>query len=223
MNMFLAKSNLYTAAGLSAIVTMMSLGRLMDGMDYVVAHVLLTFCVMMFVAGAVTAWGRCAGMAGVLTDRRRFACGAVVAIVLSLLLLPVNLMWIDPVLRDSIPGGGASSPLAMAFPSSMSGRISLLMWSAGFHALFLQAAPMSLFARLSGRQSIALLLTVMFRAFVTAQQVAATGMTEGVWLFHVSAMLTNVVGCLLFARFGLVPAMLFGAGATLHVFLGGGQ
>ena len=219
MRDYFAESNLPRAAALASILTLMSVGRLVEGGKPLALFVPTTFAAMVFVSAAVTAWGRRAGMAGIVTDRRTFLRGAGIAAALSLLALPVTALWLDPTLRRAVLGATRSGMAELSYPSTLRGCLSLLLWSAGFQVMFLQAGPMSFFARLTGRASVSVVLCIAFRAYVAYRQVADAGMTESVLPFVVTATVTCGAGCMLFARFGLAPAVLLAAGLDLHVFV----
>ena len=221
MRDYLSESNLVKAAGLAVVLTVMSLGRLIEARQPLGLYIPATFVAMTLIAGAVTAWGQRAGMPGIVTDRRTFLRGAAVAAGLSLLALPLYLFVLDPLLKTALLTSRHRTIVELSYPSTWEGRLSLVLWSAGFQALFLQAAPMSLFARLTGRRSAAVGLCLALRAYVSYRQVASAGVADGVPLLFVSALVTTAAGCVVFARFGLAPAMLFAAGLDLHVFFAG--
>jgi len=79
MRDYLSESNLFKAAGLAALLTVMSLGRLVQAGVPLGLYVPATFVVMTLVSGAVTAWGRHAGMPGIVTGRRTLLRGLAVA------------------------------------------------------------------------------------------------------------------------------------------------
>jgi hypothetical protein len=219
MRSYLALVNLYQAAGLSAVVTLMAVGRIAQGQMPLGAYIPLTFGSMLFVAGAVTAWGAKAGMPGVVTDGRTLRRGLAVAAGLSLLALPFYLFGVDPYLRELLSEPRYRHLLDLTLPGTIGGRLSLILWSAGFQMMFLVAAPMSLFARLTQRRWAAILLCLVLRSYVLYRQMAHADMTDGAALFYTASLLSTAAGCAVFARFGLVPAMLLAAGFDVHVFL----
>ncbi|MCX6995710.1 MAG: hypothetical protein NTV49_01160 [Kiritimatiellaeota bacterium] len=81
------------------------------------------------------------------------------------------------------------------------------------------AAPMSFFARLTNRRSVALGLCLALRAYVLHRQMAAAGLSAALPLFLVPALAITLAGGLLFARYGLAPAMLFAAAMELRLLL----
>jgi len=137
---------------------------------------------------------------------------------LSLLALPLYVFWLDPILSAALQGAPRRSLMALSYPSTVTGRLSLVLWSAGFQTMFLQAAPMSLFGRLTERRSVAVGLCMALRAYVACRQMAEAGLPGGMSFFVASVLVTSAVGCVVFARFGFVPSMLFAAGLDLHVF-----
>ena len=76
----------------------------------------------------------------------------------------------------------------------------------------------SLFARLTKHSGIAILLSIATRAYIATKQVGVNGIAEHGSIFVFSAVIANAAGCVVFARFGLVPAMLLAAGLGLNVF-----
>ena len=218
MRDFLSESNLRTSLPLSAVLTLMTIGRLVQGDRPLILYVPMTFLVMMFLAGAVAAWGQRAGMAGLVTERRTLAMGVAVAAGLSLLALPIHLFWLDPTLRTALQGAVQPPVAALTYPPTIGGCVALLLWSAGFQTLFLQAAPMSLAVRLTGSRLAAIGLCLALGIFVTHLHAAKAGMTANAGLMVVSTSVATAAGCMVFARFGLVPAMLLAAGLDLHVF-----
>lgn len=220
MRDYLTDSNLVRSAGLSAVLTLMSAGRLLQGDLPFIEYVILTFLVMILISGAVWAWGRSAGMPGIVTDRQTLVTGVAIAVVVSLVMLPIRICWLDRLAHRLLQGAGNQAFVELSYPSSWSGRLALVLWSAGFQVMFLQAAPMSLFTRVTGRPVVAAGLCIALRAYVVYRQMAEAGIMEGAWLFMVPATAGVAVGCFLFARYGLVPAMLFAGGTDLHVFVG---
>jgi hypothetical protein len=218
MRDFLTETNLIRATGLSAILTLMTMGRLVHSEKPFAIYIGLTFALMAFVCGAVTAWGGRGGMPGIITNSQTLLRGLAVAATVSLVLLPVQLLWLDPSFRNALVNPESVARMELAYPSTANGCLSLVLWSAGFQMMFLQAAPMSFFVRLTGSQSWALGLCVALRALVSYLQIDVAGVTEHAALFTVWAMVTTGVGCLVFARFGLAPTMLLAAGLDLNVF-----
>ena len=174
---------------------------------------------MMFIAGAVTAWGRRAGMAGIVTDRRTLWSGLALAVLLALLALPVYLLELDALLRDALRRATGSTLMNLSYPATIRGCLALMLWSAGFQTMFLVAAPMSLFARLTNRSSAALGLCLALRAYVQHRQMAEAGIIAALPLFLIPALATTLAGGFLFARYGLAPAMLFAAALDLRLLL----
>lgn len=217
MTRFLSDSNQLKAAALAAVVTVLSLGRLIESGRPLPVFVPMAFLLMMFSAGAVTAWGRCAQMPGIRTERKTLMRGAAAAAALSLLALPVYLCWLDPLMRGALAASANRELLTLSYPPTPGGRFALLLWAAGFQTLLLVAAPMSVLARLGNRQAVAVLLCVVLRALLAAKQVGAAALPHGA-VFVGAAAACTAAGGLVFARFGLAPAMLLGAGLDLRLF-----
>ena len=219
MRDYLSISNLGKAAGLAALMTLMSVGRLVQGQKSLAFYIPVTFCAMMFIAGAVAAWGRRAGMAGIVTDRRTLCSGVALALLLALLALPVYVWGLDAILRNALRSATSRTLLNLSYPATVGGCLALMLWSAGFQTMFFVAAPMSLFARLTNRQSVALGLTLAVRFYVMHRQMTEAGVSAAVPLFYGLALATTLAGGLLFARYGLAPAMLFAAALDLRLLL----
>lgn len=219
MREFASETNLLRAAGLAALVTTLSLGRLVDTGRPLHLFAPALFLLLLFLCGAVTAWGKRADMAGIATDRATLLRGAAVAAAIALVALPVRMLWIDPVLRAALAATGDGRLLALHYPSTASGRTALLLWSAGFQSMFLVAAPMSLFARLTNRRGASLALCLACRAFLAAKQAGLASLAAEGTPFMLAAVASNAAACLVFAWYGLLPAMLLAAGLELHVLL----
>ena len=212
--------NLGRAAVLSGVVTVMAVGRLTQGNLPLSAYVPLTFVAMLFVAGAVTSWGTKAGMPGIVTDRKTCAQGCGIALALAAISIAAHRLGAESVIRQLLDAPRHEAVLELAFPATFSGRVSLVLWSGGVQVLFLVAAPMAMFARLTGNRWIAAGLCLGLRAFVVYRQMADADIEQGIPVFMTGALLQTGAACFLFARYGLIPAMLFAAVSDLHVFLG---
>jgi hypothetical protein len=132
--------------------------------------------------------------------------------------MPLRYFWLDPILRRSLETARNSSLLEMQFPSTTTGRISLVLWTSGFQLMFLVAAPLSLFARLVNRRVVAIALCIALRSYIASRQAAIGGISEGGAFFVLAAVTATAAECLVFTRFGLVPTMLLAAGLDTHVF-----
>lgn len=218
MRVYLSETNLVKAAILAAVVILLSVPRLVQCGEPLILYLPATFAAMLLVGGAVTAWGRSAGMPGIATDRRTLGAGAAAAAALTIVALPAQVFWLDPLLRRAMGAALAPSTAALSYPATIGGCLALLLWSAGFQTIFLQAAPMSFFIRLTGRPLVALSLCLALRVYVTHRQVLLSGMTDAIAALVALSAAATLAGCILFYRFGLAPAMLLAAGLNLHLF-----
>ena len=209
MRNYLDTGNLVLAAAMSAIVTLLSIGRLLQSELPLFTGIVMLFVSMTLVCAAVTAWGRQAGMAGVWTDGRTLRMGLLAALALGLALWPVFLLGFDPRIRGVLGGATDSDLLRLAFPPTTGTRVALILWAASFQTLFLLAAPMSLAARLTGNRYAALGLCLLFRFYVSHRQVVENGLADHMALLLAPSAAIGLIGCLLFARFGLAPAVFF--------------
>lgn len=167
---YLSTGNLLLAAAMSAIVTLLSIGRLLQSDLPLFSGVVMLFVSMTLVCAAVIAWGRRAGMAGVWTDGRTLRRGLLMALALGLVLWPLFLLGFDPHSRFVLGGATNTDLLRLAFPPTTETQVALILWAVGFQTVFLQAAPMSLAARLTGDRSAALGLCLLFRLYVSHRQ-----------------------------------------------------
>ena len=220
MREFLSYRNLLKASALAAVITVMSTGRLIQGRMPLLIFIPLTFGLLTFICGAVTAWGNCAGMPGIVTDRKTLLRGTAVALLVSLVVLPVRLFWLDEVVQQALLSARDSSYYELSYPSTISGILSLILWSAGFQLLFAQAAPMSLCARLTNSRAIAIALCVALQTYILHEQVIAAGLSGSVTLFVAAALIQGTIACLIFSTYGLIPTVLLAIGTDLHLFSG---
>lgn len=218
MRVFLSYNNLIKAASVAAVVTLMALGRLVQGQMSLLLFVPVTFGLMMFVGGAVTAWGHSAGMPGVVTDRGTLLRGTAVALVLALIVLLLRLLWFDDLVRRALLSATSPSVYALAYPDSLRGIAALILWSCGFQVLFTQAAPMSLAARLSRSRPVAIAICVAIQAYIFHHQLLVSGIHDIGPLLVLATMGHTAIGCCVFSRYGLAPTILLAAGTNLHLF-----
>jgi hypothetical protein len=178
-----------------------------------------TFLSMTLVSGAATAWSTSAGMCGLFPAPRRQLAGMAIAAALAILVLPIFMLYIDPVIVPAIAAKGGQEMLMKRYPVTLSGQIALLLWSAGFETMFLQAAAMSLLSRITGRQWMAVTAAVTLRILLYSHQLDELHiLSENPHLLFIAGLMTTA-SCILFARFGLPAAMVLSAGTCLHVML----
>ena len=217
MRKFISTANLKQAVGWAVVITTMSVGRILQAGAMPGLQIPAAFLAMIFVCGAVTAWGTSAGMPGIMTDRKTLVQGTLVTICLTLIALPIQLFWIAPFTYKSLLASAKPSLAALMFPATVGSQIALLLWSVGFQTMFLQSGPMSFFARLVYRQSIALALCLVFRVYVAHHQLAGASLAWMEPVLFLSPLLATGAGCLVFARFGLAPTILLALGLNLHL------
>jgi hypothetical protein len=217
MRTFISTANLKQAVGLAAAITVMSVARILQAGAMPSLQIPAAFLSLIFICGAVTAWGASAGMPGIMTDRKTLVQGTLVAICLSLIALPIQIFWTVPFICKSLLASAKPSLAALMFPAAAGSQIALLLWAVGFQTMFMQAAPMSFFARLVNRQSIALALCVIFRAYVSHHQLEGANLASMEPILFLSPLLATGTGCLVFARFGLAPTILLSIGLNLHL------
>ncbi len=217
MRDYLSLRTLRTATVLSALVTIMSVPRLMQAEWPLDFYLPATFLAMLLVSGAPAAWSEKGGLNG-LFPRGRVLPGIGIAILLSLLALPYH-YYVAPVVRELLESTGDAELIAMNYPDSISGRIAAVLWCGGFQAMFFYAAPMALFCRLLRRVWPAILLTVAMKVLVVAYGFSQAGIAHGALPAMCASAAATVVASLLYARAGLLPTMVFVAGLNLHLFV----
>jgi hypothetical protein len=156
-------------------------------------------------------------MCGVFPGRRRTLTGMALAALLSLMMLPIYIVWIDPLLLPAIKTTGDANMLAMRYPTTVSAQLALFMWSASFEVMLFQGGVMSVVSRITGRQWIAVLAAVGVRTFVTSEQLSPLHLVHASTFLLSSSALITTVSCMLFARFGLPASMTFSSGICLHI------
>lgn len=219
MRTYLSMPNFLRALVLGLIATVMSVPRLIQGGLPLGLYIPATLVGMMLVSGAATAWSDRGGMCGMVPAWRRMLVGVGVAVLVSAIATPVVHLWVDPSVRQALQATGNPHAMALRYPATVAGCLAVVLWSASFETLFFQAATVSFFARLTNRQSVAIVLAVALRLCVSLHQMTELGVVDAVPLMLVSTAVMATVACILFARTGLVAAMVLGAGLDLHLFL----
>jgi hypothetical protein len=175
---------------------------------------------MVLVSGMATAWSKRAGMAGVFPDRRTALAGAGAGLLTGVALAPMYWRWVDPPMRTLL-AATSGFQLELQYPSDAGGVWALVLWVAGFQTMFLRAAPMALFARLTGRREVAMLLVLAFGGFVTVRQLREAGIAQhpGLAVLAVQWVAAGA-GCVLYARAGLPAVVALGAVLECRHFAG---
>ena len=216
MREYLSESNLVKAVGLGSIMAVMAAPRILaSGMH---ARLLLpaAMMAMTLTCGAATAWGKSAGMVGVFPKKRRLFLGIGLGLLAAALLMPVKLMYLAPMLKGALIRE-SSARLAMQFPSTAWGCMGAILWVAGFETIFLCAAPMSFWARISNRIWVAIILTCGLKLMVGALTLSDLDLPIAPML--IGAVTVSCVSSFLFARWGLPATMAFTGGLNAHLFL----
>jgi hypothetical protein len=218
MRKFISTTNMKQAVGFAAVITAMSVDQILRAGVMPRLQIPAAFLAMIFVCGSVTAWGTSAGMPGIVTDRKTLVQGTLVSICLSLIALPIQIYWMDPIIYKALLASAKPSIATLLFPATVGGQIAMLLWSAGFQTMFMQSGAMSFFARLVNSQSIALALCLGLRTYVVNHQLAGAVVVGVEPVLLLSPLLATGAGCLVFARFGLAPTILLSIGLNLHLF-----
>ncbi len=216
MGRYFSVVNFKEAARLGGLMTLLSLPRVLTDGVLPPYFILFTLLWLVMLAAAVTAWGRCAGMAAYFPSGKRVVKGLLWALLLVVLSFPVKVYWFNPLLLGALEMTGNEKAVGLVFPATLISGAELTLWVMSFEVLFFQAATLSFFAKLLKSFYPALFFTAIFRALVTLLKLRELGVESGeaVILFH--AIIVNVVSCLLFSRFGLPASMLFIGGISLY-------
>lgn len=218
MRQYLSLSNLWKAMALGFVITMMAVPRILQGRMDPYVFVPAAFFATTLLAGAGTAWEKYGGMCGMFPNKRRLLAGMAIACMLAALLIPVQLLWIDPAFLTALRCLGDSELIRLRFPPTIAGRLALVLWVAGFETLFFQVGAMSFFARLGGNQWIAVTAVCAFRMFVTSKFMAQYGIVDSTSILMAAAAVSAALSCALYARTGLPASMVFAAVYNLHLF-----
>ena len=206
-----------------AIMTLLASPRIFSSGLFPPFYVIPTFFVMILMTATVTAWSRCAGMKGAFPPAKEIVKGLLIVIALLILLFPPKFFWFNPFFYSAILETGNTEALKLIFPEKIIPAVALTLWVMGFETLFFQAAAMSFFAKLTKHMWSALLLSTLLRFSVTWLRLVDIGIKNGEAIILSHAVLMNIISCLLFMRFGLLPPMLFIGGLSIYrwVFLWG--
>jgi hypothetical protein len=172
---------------------------------------------MTLVAGAVTAWGTKGGMPGPFVGLRETARGLGVALLVALAMVPVQRWVTQPAMLHALRNAADPQWTRLQIPASLHEWFYLALWSAGFQTLFCAAAPTCLAARLTGRVWPAFVLTAVLGWHVASRQLSAYHVQSGSEALLAASAARGVLGALIYARFGLIPAALLSVGNCLHL------
>ncbi len=210
MREYLQISNLKRAAILGGVVAFAGVPRVAQTDAGLAVLVPSAFLLMTLVAGAVTAWGQKGGMVGAFPPQPLFQRGLVTASIVGLVFGVGRIFWGDDELRQVLLASEHSGRFELSFPSTVSGKLALVLWVAGFQVLFFQAGAMSFLSRIFGRWEYALIALGFLRVFVTHLQFEHSGVPPiaSAYLF---STLATLIGATVFARCGFMAAVVFAA------------
>jgi hypothetical protein len=209
MRAYVTTTNLRNAIALGGFVSVLALPRIfVFGGESAALLGLAVFPLMVFVAGCVTAWGSCGGMAGAFPEGTRQRRWRAAALVLGLL-ASAGLYAFDDDVQQILAATSSLLVIRLAFPPTIMEALALVFWSAGFETLFFRASAMSLFSRLSGRYTIAIVGTVILRVAVMWFKESAPGVMTIDRVISIGFL--SAIACVLYARGGLPAAMIFSA------------
>ncbi|MDH3976564.1 MAG: hypothetical protein OEV42_20055 [Deltaproteobacteria bacterium] len=202
-------------------MTLLSAPRIFVSGLFPPGYIFPTFFLLTLLAATVTAWSHCGGMKGAFPPAREIIRGLLLSFVLLILLFPLKVFWFNPFFYSAIAETGNTQELRLIFPETFMPAIALTLWVVGFETLFFQAAAMSFFAKLTKQPGAAILLSTLLRFYVTWLRLVDMGVKNGEALIISHALLMNIISCLLFMRYGLLPPMFFIGGLSIYrwVFL----
>ncbi|TFH18164.1 MAG: hypothetical protein E4H02_00855 [Lentisphaerales bacterium] len=211
MRTYLAMTNLARAGLLAFIVAIMAVPRIMQGgPETRLLRIAMIFPVATIIAGAVTAWGGAARMAGPFPERGRMLKGLWMAVLAGVLITPI-LLWTEGGIIRELRANDNQAALRLMYPAGVGACFALILWGAGFETLFFRASAISLLARVTGRQLVAVVGTVLFRVLVSAIQFSEAGLHSSAGLRLTGVALLSVISCLFYVRAGLPATMMFAA------------
>lgn len=217
MREYLTTANFMRALAMGTVVTVMALPRIAQAGDQVGLRTVGCLANITLVAGVVTAWGTKAGMRGPLRGMQETACGLAAALLVALILIPVQHWVIHPVFEEAVRSSADGQWVRLQIPATIQDWIALALWSAGFQTLFCVAAPTCLAARLTGRVWPAIVLAVALSGFVASRQMDAYHVECGRGLLVAASAAKGLLGCMLYVRFGLAACAALSAGHALHL------
>lgn len=218
MRRYLSEANLIRAALMASVMTALSVPRILYWGVPLAPYALAAFFAMVLLSGAATAWGRDGGMVGLFPERRRLFCGMAIAVALVIVILPLQLQWITPILREGLDAAGKTEAIRLRFPHSFWGKLGLMLWSVGFEMMFLQASLISFLARLLRHQWRALAVAFALLALISHAIISPLELGSITPPLIWAGAFSNLIGCWLFARFGLPATMTYAGGLCVHHF-----
>ena len=217
MRDYVSLQNLRRSALLSAVVTVMTVPRLVQAGLPMDIYVPATILSMLLVCGAPAAWSHKGGLRGLFPAGRVWR-GVGIAFLLSLLALPY-FYYAAPVMRELLRSTGNVKLFELNYPESTADRLALVLWSGGFQTMFFCAAPMALFCRLLRRVWPAVILTVLMRVLVMGYRFSFVGVTHDILPALCASAVAAAVYSVLYAKAGLPATMVFAGGLNAHLFV----
>ncbi len=220
MRDYLQLANLRRAAVVGFMVTMLAVPRLMmAGVDLAV-YIPACLATMMLVAGAPTAWGHYGGLPGLFPRWARVKRGMTAAVLFALIMFPFALRM-DALRWELLEVGQIEHWRVMPPPTTAADIVALLLWRAGFEALFFQAATICLLARLFRDWRPALIGAVLLRGAVTAAQMGYDLGGDYAWWFLAYTLIDAVLAGGLYVIAGWPATAVFVVLLGLRHFLWG--
>ena len=216
MSEFLSINNFKKAGLLGLVMCLLSAPRILTSDIYSLRHVIYAFAALTLLSATVTAWGKSAGMKGLFPSAQEALQGLKLAALIVILFFPIKVLWFNPALYAAVESTGNAGALILLFPETLFAGIALTLWVMSFETLFFQAAAISFFGRLSRHFLAALILSTLFRGYVSWLKLGNIGVETAQFLILSHALIINVISCILFARYGLPASMLFIGGISIY-------
>lgn len=217
MRDYLTMHNFARASALGAVVTVLALPRIVQAGDHVWLRAAACLAGMTLLAGAVTAWGTQGGLPGPVLGVRETAGGLGLAVLLALLLSPVQRWVVQPALADALGAAANAHWTRLQVPLTLRDWFALALWSAGFQTLLCVAAPTCLAAKVTGRVWPAFVVTAALGWYVMSSQLATYHVASGRGVLLAAAAMRGALGSVLYARFGFLPTAVLTVGYGLHL------
>ncbi|MCC5790391.1 MAG: hypothetical protein JJT75_12205 [Opitutales bacterium] len=210
MRDFLQEKVLWQSLPVATVVALLAAPRIAQGpFEAGVWYlVLFAWAVSMLAAGAVFAWGRKGGLAGPFPGHAlhwwpmllAFGLGSLMA----LLFMGMDTFWRPLLARSPEP-----SLEYLAYPRNWNEWVRLVLWNIGFMTLFFTAAAMAVFARVSRRWVVALLVVVFLRFIASIYRLQAYDMGEFWPVALITTVPFSILACWLYARHGFPAVIAF--------------
>ena len=92
-----------------------------------------------------------------------------------------------------------------------------MFWQVGFSSLLFTASALVYLVRLTGRLGFSMALVVLVQGGMSAYQLEGFEVSSTFWGLLLIGMISRLVSCMLFLRYGLIGPVVFGAIVAFRV------